>query len=92
MNLINTMRVLILIKTIKTFKMQIQSMINHDNIENKCEILNIYNNYYYTNGKIKDHMINDFRFHQVEIVKRILHISTDSKHLKIAFKFAQQLF
>jgi hypothetical protein len=68
---------------------------NHNNFDNEneieIEILNIYNNYYNKNGKLKNHMINDFIFHQVEIVKRILHISTASKHLDIAFKFAQQL-
>ena len=64
---------------------------NLNDLENEMEILYIYKSYYNKNDKLKNHMINDFKFHQVEIVKRILHISKNVEQIKIAFKFAQQL-
>ena len=60
-------------------------------LEKTNQILNIYNNYYNKNEKLKKNMINDFIVHQVDIVDTILKLSINEKHLKIAYFFAKQL-
>jgi len=64
---------------------------NNHEIETTNQILNIYNNYYNKNNKLKKNMKNDFLIHQIDIVKKILELSSNENHYKIAFIFAKQL-
>ena len=64
---------------------------NDFEVERTNQILNIYNNYYNKLGKLKKNMKNDFIIHQVEIVKKILELSSNKNHYRIAFIFAKQL-
>jgi len=76
-------------------KIKILTMLlqNQNDLEDNYsyEITNIYNNYYNKNDKLKNKMKNDFLIHQEEIVKRILNLAKNNKHLEIAFIFAKQL-
>jgi len=64
---------------------------NNHEIETTNQILNIYNNYYNKNNKLKKNMKNDFLIHQIDIVKKILELSSNENHYRIAFIFAKQL-
>jgi hypothetical protein len=76
-------------------KIKILTMLlqNQNDLEDNYsyEITNIYNNYYNKNDKLKNKLKNDFLIHQEEIVKRILNLAKNNKHLEIAFIFAKQL-
>jgi len=65
---------------------------NNIEIERTNQILNIYNNYYTKNGKLRKNIKDDFIIHQVDIVKNLIELSINENHLKIAFIFAKQLF
>ena len=64
---------------------------NNFEVERTNQILNIYKNYYNKHEKLKKNMKNDFIIHQVEIVNKILELSINENHLRIAFMFAKQL-
>ena len=67
-------------------------LIKNDNLNDiNYEINMIYKNYYNKNNKIKNNMKNDFIHNQVDIVKYILSIAKNEKHINIAFIFAKQL-